>query len=52
MLPPGPEPTDSWAVAWLRTLIHDMDGRGDDDRDALLDDLLFAAWPTPWTQDQ
>jgi hypothetical protein len=49
------EPNDldpiSAAVLVVRT-VEDIDQRSDEQRDALLADLLCAAWGTPSAQDQ
>ena len=40
------------AAALVVRVVDDIDGRRDEETDALLSDLLCAAWPTCWAQDQ
>ena len=50
---PEPWPTDpAWATARLTPVIGDIDQRTSEEQEVLLADLLSAAWPTVWTQDQ
>jgi hypothetical protein len=50
---PGPWPTDdASAAAVLATVVRDIDGRSDEDHDALLADFLCTGWPTHWAQRQ
>ncbi len=50
---PEPWPPDPAATAQrLIAVIDDIDTSSDLDRQALLSDLLRAAWPTGWCQDQ
>jgi hypothetical protein len=56
--PVGPDRPEPWpsdpavAVARLAKLIREIDARDRMAQDILLEDLLRAAWPTGWTQDQ
>lgn len=49
---PDPWPTDAAAAAALLALLRDLDARTDRDDEALLAELLCAAWPTHWAQRQ
>jgi hypothetical protein len=40
------------AAALVERVICDLDDRSDEDSDVLLSDLLCAAWPSCWAQDQ
>jgi hypothetical protein len=40
------------AAALVARVSRDLDCRSDEDVDILLSDLLCAAWPTCWAQDQ
>ena len=51
----GPEgwPLDAAsAAALVARVIDDVDQRKEEDSAVLLSDLLCAAWPTSWAQDQ
>jgi hypothetical protein len=49
---------DSWpldavsAAELLARVIRDIDQSSEQNRDVLLSDLLCAAWPSRWAQDQ
>jgi hypothetical protein len=46
-------PLDAVSAGVLVALVvHDLDHRSKEDGDVLLSDLLCAAWPTCWAQDQ
>jgi phytoene/squalene synthetase len=50
---PEPWPTDAaTAAALLAALIREIDRCSDHEADALLAELLCAAWPTHWAQRQ
>ena len=40
------------AAALVVRAVDDIERRREDETDALLSDLLCAAWPTCWAQDQ
>jgi hypothetical protein len=40
------------AASLVARVVRDIDRRYDEDVDVLLSDLLCAAWPTCWAQDQ
>jgi hypothetical protein len=50
--------SDSWpldavsAAALVARVIRDIDQSSDEHRNVLLSDLLCAAWPSCWAQDQ
>jgi hypothetical protein len=46
-------PLDALSAAELvARVVRDLDHRSAKDSDVLLSDLLCAAWPTCWSQDQ
>jgi hypothetical protein len=40
------------AAALVARVVHEVDGRPEEDSAVLLSDLLCAAWPSRWAQDQ
>ena len=40
------------AAALVMRVVHDIDASDDEQRDALLADLLCAAWPSQWAQNE
>jgi hypothetical protein len=52
MEPDGWQLDSASAAALVVRTVDDIDGRSDEQRDALLAALLCAAWPGPQAQDQ